>query len=226
MIFFSSPHFGNYYLTGLPQASTTRARVEQIRRRKSRTESRGYVDGTVYHHLLERNLMLLVHCQHLWSTGTLTPEQGVNLFAARMVGRWKSGAPIDLAPVFDDPALGDDWHRNNKFDYSAPGSLIKSDQMRCPFSAHTRKTRPRADLGKIEGAPIGQDANTHNQAIRAGIPYGPEVSDAENSAGVTRKHRGLAFGNYANHFSFVEGRPCNKKVPLTRYHSFYSYCPS
>lgn len=140
--------------------------------------------------------MLLVHCQHLWCIGTLTPEQGVNLFAARMVGRWKSGAPIDLAPVFDDPALGDDWHRNNNFDYSAPDSIIASpsDQMKCPFSAHTRKTRPRADLGKIPGAPVGQDVDTVNQAIRAGIPYGPEVSEAENSSGVTRKQRGLAFG--------------------------------
>src|SRR5206468_4642261 len=40
------------------------------------------------------------------------------LLAARMVGRWKSGAPIELAPRLDDPRLGRDPDRNNDFDYS------------------------------------------------------------------------------------------------------------
>jgi deferrochelatase/peroxidase EfeB len=38
----------------------------------------------------------------------LTPEQGSELLGARMVGRWKSGAPIDITPFKDDPALGTD----------------------------------------------------------------------------------------------------------------------
>ena len=38
----------------------------------------------------------------------LTPEQGSDLLGARMVGRWKSGAPIDITPFQDDPALGVD----------------------------------------------------------------------------------------------------------------------
>ena len=38
----------------------------------------------------------------------LTPEEGSDLLGARMVGRWKSGAPIDITPFKDDPALGAD----------------------------------------------------------------------------------------------------------------------
>jgi deferrochelatase/peroxidase EfeB len=38
----------------------------------------------------------------------LTPKEGSDLVGARMVGRWKSGAPIDITPFQDDPALGAD----------------------------------------------------------------------------------------------------------------------
>ena len=41
----------------------------------------------------------------------LTPAEGSDLLGARMVGRWKSGAPIDITPFKDDPALGKDPKR-------------------------------------------------------------------------------------------------------------------
>src|SRR5689334_6310057 len=37
--------------------------------------------------------------------------------AAKMVGRWPSGAPLTLAPDTDDPDLGADHSRNNSFGY-------------------------------------------------------------------------------------------------------------
>jgi deferrochelatase/peroxidase EfeB len=36
---------------------------------------------------------------------------------ARLVGRWPSGAPLVLAPITDDPALGGDKQANNDFEF-------------------------------------------------------------------------------------------------------------
>ena len=45
-----------------------------------------------------------------------TPEEQ-ELIAAKLMGRWRSGAPLVLAPDKDDPALGADPQRNNDFNY-------------------------------------------------------------------------------------------------------------
>ncbi|KAJ7143350.1 fungal peroxidase [Mycena crocata] len=129
----------------------------------------------------------------------LTPQQGSDLLGARMVGRWKSGAPVMLAPLFDDPELGANASRNNDFDYTEPGA---SDQSKCPFSAHIRKTRPRADIG------LPENKTSNHHIVRGGIPYGPEVTDDEASSNTTQIERGLAFVAYqsslANGFQFLQ----------------------
>ncbi|KAJ6563614.1 fungal peroxidase [Mycena vulgaris] len=131
---------------------------------------------------------------------SLTPEQGSELLGARMVGRWKSGAPVDLAPLFDDPTLGADPTRNNNFTFAHSDSVLGTNQTRCPFSAHIRKTRPRADLGTPE--------ETAHHIMRAGIPYGPEVGDDEAASNTTSTERGLAFAAYqsnlGNGFQFLQ----------------------
>ena len=66
----------------------------------------------------------------------LPVEEGAELLGSRLFGRWKSGvsvllshcfqtngrfksgAPIDITPVKDDPALAKDPQRNNDFDFS------------------------------------------------------------------------------------------------------------
>ena len=64
-----------------------------------------------------------------------------DLFAARMVGRWKSGAPISITPQQDDPQLGADEMSNNDFDFDNDPR-----GRRCPFAAHIRKAYPRNDI--------------------------------------------------------------------------------
>jgi deferrochelatase/peroxidase EfeB len=64
----------------------------------------------------------------------------------------------------DNPALAAD-DKINDFDYYHAGFDLNSDQTHCPFAAHIRKVRPRADQ---------DNSNTKNQIMRAGLPYGPE----------------------------------------------------
>ncbi|KAJ4475852.1 fungal peroxidase [Lentinula lateritia] len=127
------------------------------------------------------------------SNPNLTADQNAELLGARMMGRWKSGAPVDLAPTVDDPVLAADPQQNNNFNYTHPGFDEATDQTHCPFSAHVRKTNPRSDLNPED---------TANHIIRAGIPYGPEVayqSDINN---------GFAFlqQNWANNANFIFGK--------------------
>ncbi|KAJ4470803.1 fungal peroxidase [Lentinula aciculospora] len=137
------------------------------------------------------------------SNPNLTADQNAELLGARMMGRWKSGAPVDLTPIVDDPVLAADPQRNNDFNYTHSGFDIDTDQTHCPFSAHLRKTNPRAGL---------TPEDTANHIIRAGIPYGPEVTDAESAANVSSTdptlERGLAFVTYqsdiANGFAFLQ----------------------
>jgi Dyp-type peroxidase family len=102
------------------------------------------------------------------------------LLAARMVGRWRSGAPLELAPLRDDKALGGDAKRNNNFGFDDDRF-----QRRCPYAAHIRKVYPRDDIPLAE-------AQRH-RIIRQGIPFGPEVEPGET---ITRHSRGLMFVSY------------------------------
>ncbi|KAJ4303435.1 dye-decolorizing heme-containing peroxidase [Kalmusia sp. IMI 367209] len=125
------------------------------------------------------------------SAGT---QEAADLMGARMVGRWKSGAPIVNNPTEDDPTLGADPTRNNDFKFTA------GNQSACPFAAHMRKMNPRGDLS--EGA-----IRSH-MVLRRGIPYGPEVSSDEKASNTTSQERGLLFVCYqtslSKGFSFLQ----------------------
>lgn len=133
----------------------------------------------------------------------LTPEQGSELLGARMVGRWKSGAPIDVSPFKDDPALAADPKRNNNFDF---GGEINS-QLRCPFAAHVRKTNPRDDL-EVPPPPTAPISIAGRRIMRRGVQFGPEVTAKEKYEGKTQHARGLLFACYqsslTNGFQFLQ----------------------
>jgi Dyp-type peroxidase family len=121
------------------------------------------------------------------------------LLGARLFGRWQSGAPLELAPLRDNRALGGDAKRNNNFDYADDPF-----QRKCPYAAHIRKAYPRDD------APGGEaDAQTH-RILRAGIAFGPEVAPGETA---TVHSRGLMFVCYqisiARQFEFIQWRHAN-----------------
>jgi len=119
----------------------------------------------------------------------LTPAQGSELLGARLIGRWKSGAPIDRDPTHDNLADAADPNKVNDFDYSDDPAQIK-----CPFTAHLRKTNPRA------GFP-GLAIVRTRRIIRQGIPYGPEVDTNEQRSSTTLHDRGLLFACYQSNLS-------------------------
>ncbi|MCP3142479.1 Dyp-type peroxidase [Pyxidicoccus xibeiensis] len=85
--------------------------------------------------------------------------------AARLVGRWRSGAPTSLCPAQDDPGLGEDPSRNNCFSYAQdPQGLM------CPLGAHIRRANPRDGL-----IPGNREASlkvvARHQLLRRGRPY-------------------------------------------------------
>ena len=89
------------------------------------------------------------------------------LLAAKLVGRWRSGAPLMLCPTKDDPALGADPQRNNDFRYYADDPR----GLRCPLGAHIRRANPRDGLtGQVA------DVNIH-RIVRRGGSYGPMLPE-------------------------------------------------
>ncbi len=83
--------------------------------------------------------------------------------AAKMVGRWRSGAPLARSPEHDDPELGADPKRNNDF-------LYYNDDpkgFKCPPGSHIRRMNPR-DSFKYEAVQV----NRH-RLLRRGTSYGP-----------------------------------------------------
>src|SRR5499433_3545038 len=94
-----------------------------------------------------------------------SPEEE-ELLAAKMVGRWRSGAPLVLAPDRDNPQLGSDRNSNNVFSYADDMKGLK-----CPFSAHIRRVNPR-DALKDEVVAV----NLHH-FLRRGTNYGPPLPD-------------------------------------------------
>jgi Dyp-type peroxidase family len=81
--------------------------------------------------------------------------------AAKIVGRWPSGAPLSLAPERDDPELGADPRRNNNFLYAADDAR----GLKCPMSSHARRMHPR------DSEIIG--VSRIHRVMRRGTAYGP-----------------------------------------------------
>jgi Dyp-type peroxidase family len=136
--------------------------------------------------------------------GVQAARQGINpeLIASRMVGRWRSGAPLELAPRWDNPGLGADDARNNEFSYASdPFGEV------CPFAAHIRRVNPR------DAAETGQSESATPRIFRAGISFGPEVGPAETT---TTQSRGLMFTCYQSsieqQFELIQRRANSESI--------------
>jgi Dyp-type peroxidase family len=88
------------------------------------------------------------------------------LVAAKIMGRWRSGCPLDLSPEKDDPAIAADVQRRNNFNYKG------DDQgLRCPLGSHLRRSNPRA-------TPLKRSTEVRrHRLIRRGVEYGPLLKE-------------------------------------------------
>jgi deferrochelatase/peroxidase EfeB len=100
-----------------------------------------------------------------------TPEQQ-ELLAAKLMGRWRSGAPLVLTPDKDDPSLGADLQRNNAFTYAE----MDPHGYACPLGAHIRRMNPRDTAVNMN----------RRKMIRRGGTYGPPLPEGALEDGIER----------------------------------------
>jgi Dyp-type peroxidase family len=150
-----------------------------------------------------------------------------DVLEAKLIGRWKSGAPLPTAPTADDPSLGEDELRNNDFVFgdppapaasgapAAPSTCVAAqpapaadpDGLVCPLAAHIRKMNPRDDEGRFVSPATPADTRTR-RILRRGIPFAAPAPRSGDPA-----ERGLLFLAYqtsiVDQFEFLQGKWAN-----------------
>jgi Dyp-type peroxidase family len=128
--------------------------------------------------------------------GANPPVTG-DTMGAKLVGRWQSGAPLELN-VGGDPGPG---HESNAFGYAGD-----ADGFTVPRFAHIRKANPRD-----ETQPSPPEDPGRHRMIRRGTPFGPLL--APNAAADDGVDRGLHFisivADIDRQFEFVQRRWVN-----------------
>jgi Dyp-type peroxidase family len=120
------------------------------------------------------------------------------LLAAKLMGRWRSGAPLALCPFHDDRELGADPKRNNDFTFADDATGYKT-----PPASHIRRANPR-------DSSVAGVVRLHRM-LRRGTVYGPELPEGVlDDDGVDR---GLMFAFVGSHlgrqFEFVQAEWVN-----------------
>ena len=117
---------------------------------------------------------------------------------AKMVGRWKSGAPVTTHP-HTDPEIPPAVNQNNNF------SFAKADEagFGCPIGAHIRRTNPRDSL--FDDPEVSLRTVKRHRIIRRGRSYGDRSANVFVDDG---KERGLHFiclnSNIERQFEFMQ----------------------
>jgi Dyp-type peroxidase family len=144
---------------------------------------------------------------------------GREKLAAKFVGRWLDGTPLELSPDRPDPDLVRDPSRNTNFTYGHD-----SDGARCPLGSHIRRANPRDAFG------FNGDLINRRRIMRRGLPYG-EYTPADQPARDEDEH-GIIFmalgASLYRQFEFMQqqwieygndARLGNDKDPLAACHN-------
>jgi Dyp-type peroxidase family len=148
------------------------------------------------------------------------------VLAAKLVGRWPSGAPVARTPKADNPALGAEQLANNHFRFDSDTAALtllhgkddfpeaKADPIGavCPLAAHIRKVNTRdapSDMG-------GRSSTYDRRILRVGVPFGPPAKDKYAKPARNDPERGLLFlsiqTSIEEQFEFLQARWMNDEV--------------
>jgi Dyp-type peroxidase family len=120
---------------------------------------------------------------------------GKEKLAAKFIGRWRDGTPIELSPDGPDQSIVKDANRNTNFTYGAD-----LEGTRCPIGAHVRRVHPRDAFG-FNGRLIDR-----RRITRRGLPYG--LSAPEGQPASDADDRGIVFmvlnASLSRQFEFVQ----------------------
>lgn len=120
---------------------------------------------------------------------------GKEKLAAKFIGRWRDGTPIELSPDHPDQTIVQDPNRNTNFTYGAD-----SAGTRCPIGAHVRRVHPRDAFG-FTGRLIDR-----RRITRRGLPYGNPAP--EDATAIDADERGIVFmalnTSISRQFEFVQ----------------------
>ena len=119
-----------------------------------------------------------------------TPEEQ-ELIAAKLMGRWRSGAPLVLSPDKDDPVLAADMQRNNDFNYKE----MDPHGYAVPLGSHARRMNPRDTAANMN----------RRRMIRRGATYGPYLPDGAADDGADRGIAAFVIcGSLIRQFEFAQ----------------------
>ena len=120
---------------------------------------------------------------------------GKEKLAAKFIGRWRDGTPVELSPDKPDPSIVKDPNLNTSFTYGAD-----PEGTRCPIGAHVRRVHPRDAFG-FNGRLIDR-----RRITRRGLPYGRPVPEGEPASDA--EDRGIVFmalnASLSRQFEFVQ----------------------
>lgn len=91
--------------------------------------------------------------------------------AAKFMGRWRDGTPIELSPDQPDFVIVQDPNQNVNFMFGND-----PDGTRCPMGAHIRRVNPRDAFG------FHGDLIHRRRISRRGLPYGPAAPPEDQRA--------------------------------------------
>ena len=120
---------------------------------------------------------------------------GREKLAAKLVGRWRDGTPVELSPDAPDPAIAQDPAQNTSFTFGAD-----TGGTRCPVGAHIRRVHPRDAFG-FTGKLVDR-----RRITRRGLLYGTYAPDGQPAS--DSDERGVVFmalnASISRQFEFIQ----------------------